>query len=76
MSFICLGAVKLGTPRNSEAGCVYQLSHLAAVLFMALEKTDSKILGMEAYSFLVLLGINKCWKRLFLKSRLILGCML
>lgn len=34
--FICLGVVKLGTPRGSEVDFAYQLSHLAAVLFMAL----------------------------------------
>lgn len=33
---ICLRVVKLRTPRNSEVGCAYQLSHLAAVLFVAL----------------------------------------
>lgn len=33
---ICLGVIKLRTPRSSEVGCVYQLSHLAAAPFMAL----------------------------------------
>lgn len=42
---ICLGVVKLGTPRNSEVGCAYQFSHLAAVLFMALGEGKCQDLG-------------------------------
>lgn len=42
---ICLGVVKLETPSSSEVGCAYQLSHLAAVLFMALVEDKFQDLG-------------------------------
>lgn len=57
---ICLGVVKLGTLRNSEAGCAYQFSHLAAVLFMASREGKCQDLGDGG----LIISYNGC-KRLF-----------
>lgn len=63
------GGCETGAPRNSEVGCVYQLGHLAAALFMAL--VEGKFQHLENGGLIVpcTLWHKKLLQKTFLKKK-------